>query len=172
VTLVVDSSVVVAALIDHGPVGEWAETLMVSGPLAAPHLMPAEVANVLRRSGMAGEVSADIASLAHEDLRLLRLELFPYPMCAARVWELRWNITAYDAWYVALAETLGAPLATLDARLGRAAGIRCEIVLPPAQPTDTPTFAEIAERIARRSAVEPTTPVGELIRAERDARST
>ena len=131
-TVVVDSSVVVAALVDHGPVGEWAEALLVSGPLAAPHLMPAEVANALRRSTMVGDVSADIASLAHDDLRLLRLELFPYSLCASQVWELRSNITAYDAWYVALAETLGAPLATLDARLSRAPGVRCEIALPPA----------------------------------------
>jgi len=132
VTLVVDSSVVIAALIDHGPVGEWAEAMLLSGPLAAPHLMPAEVANILRRSATAGDVSPDVASLAHDDLRSLRLEFFPYSLCASRVWELRSNVTAYDAWYVALAETLDAPLATLDIRLSRAAGVRCEIVLPPA----------------------------------------
>lgn len=131
-TVVVDSSVVVAALIDQGPVGVWAEALLVSGPLAAPHLMPVEVANVLRRSASAGDISADVASLAHEDLGSLRLELFPYGLCASRVWELRANITAYDAWYVALAEILGARLATLDARLSRAAGTRCEFALPPA----------------------------------------
>ena len=70
-TLVVDSSVVVAALIDNGSVGEWAESLLMSGPIAAPHLMPAEVANILRRSALAGDVSADVASLAHGDLGLL-----------------------------------------------------------------------------------------------------
>ncbi len=131
-TLVVDSSVVVAALIDRGPVGVWAEALLVSGPLAAPHLMPVEAANVLRRSALAGDISADVASLAHEDLVSLRLELFPYSSCASRVWELRPNITAYDAWYVALAETLGARLATLDASLSRADGTRCEFAVPPA----------------------------------------
>ncbi|MHB1615516.1 MAG: type II toxin-antitoxin system VapC family toxin [Actinomycetes bacterium] len=131
-TLVVDSSVVVAALIDRGPVGVWAEALLVSGPLAAPHLMPVEAANVLRRSALAGDISADVASLAHEDLVSLRLELFPYSPCASRVWELRPNITVYDAWYVALAETLGARLATLDASLSRADGTRCEFAVPPA----------------------------------------
>ncbi len=129
-TIVLDSSVVVAALIDRGPVGLWAEGLLTSGPLAAPHLMPAEVANVLRRSTLAGELSGDVASLAHDDLGSLRLELFPYGPCAPRVWELRPNITAYDAWYVALAEVLGARLATLDARLTRAAGTRCEFAVP------------------------------------------
>ena len=131
-TVVVDSSVVVAALINQGPVGQWAESLLVSGPLAAPHLMPVEAANVLRRSALAGDISADVASLAHEDLVTLRLELFPYSACASRVWELRSNITAYDACYVALAETLDARLATLDVRLSRATGTRCEFALPPA----------------------------------------
>ena len=131
-TVVVDSSVVVAALLGDGPVGQWAEALLVSGPLAAPHLMPVEAANVLRRCALAGEISADVASLAHADLVSLPVELFPYTVCAGRVWELRANITAYDAWYVALAETLNARLATLDLRLGRATGTRCELALPPA----------------------------------------
>ena len=130
-TVVVDSSVVVAALIDAGPVGVWAEALMVSGPLAAPHLMPVEVANILRRAALSGGISADVASLAHEDLVSLRVGLFPYSACASRVWELRSNITAYDACYVALAETLGARLATLDTRLSRVAGTRCEFAVPP-----------------------------------------
>lgn len=131
-TVLVDSSVVVAALIDRAALGAWAEELLISGPLAAPHLMPVEVANVLRRLALAGDISADVASLAHEDLVSLQVELFPYDPCASRVWELRSNITAYDAWYVALAESLGARMATLDARLSRAAGTRCEFALPPA----------------------------------------
>ena len=130
-TLVVDASVVVAALIDPGLVGTWAESLLVSGPLAAPHLMPVEAANILRRSALAGDISADVASLAHEDLLSLRLELFPYAPFASRVWELGANVTTYDAWYVAMAESLGARLATLDARLSRATGTRCEFALPP-----------------------------------------
>jgi predicted nucleic acid-binding protein len=132
VTLVVDASVVVAALIDPGRVGIWAESLLASGPLAAAHLMPVEAANILRCSALAGDISDDVASLAHADLVSLRLEHFPYLPFASRVWELRSNVTTYDAWYVALAESLGARLATLDARLSRATGIRCEFELPPA----------------------------------------
>lgn len=132
-TVVVDSSVVVAALLDQGPLGVWAEGRLISGPLAAPHLMPVEVANILRRSALAGDISADVASLAHEDLTSMRVELFPYSPCASRVWELRSNLTAYDAWYVALAETMGARLATLDVRLSRAAGTRCTFAVPPVQ---------------------------------------
>jgi len=131
VTLVVDASVVVAALIDPGPAGTWAESVLLPGPLAAPHLMPVEAANILRRSALAGDISTDVASLAHQDLVSLRVEYFPYTPFASRAWELRSNVTTYDAWYVALAESLGARLATLDARLSRASGIRCEFTVPP-----------------------------------------
>jgi predicted nucleic acid-binding protein len=130
VTLVVDSSVVVAALVDGGPVGRWAEDVVLSGNLAAPHLMPVEVANILRRAIYSGELSQDLASLAHSDLLDLRVTLFPYPSLAPRAWELRGNLTLHDGWYVALAEHLEAGLATLDARLSRAPGPRCEFVLP------------------------------------------
>jgi len=130
-TVVVDSSVVVAALLDQGPVGSWAEALLLSDPLAGPHLLPAEVANILRRFVAAGSTSADVGALAHEDLLSLPIELFPYRPCAGRIWELRATVTAYDAWYVTLAEHLGAPLATLDARLSRASGPHCEFTLPP-----------------------------------------
>lgn len=125
-TVVVDASVVVAALVDAGPAGSWAESVLASGPLAAPHLMPVEVANVLRRAALSRELTNDAASLAHHDLTTLRVELFPYDGFARRGWELRSTITCYDAWYVALAETLGATLATLDVRLRRATGPRCE----------------------------------------------
>ncbi|MCA1702703.1 MAG: type II toxin-antitoxin system VapC family toxin [Actinobacteria bacterium] len=75
-TLVVDASVVVAALIDGGQDGTWAEALLDSGALAAPHLLPVEVANVLRRAALAGEISGDAASLAHSDLRDLTVDFF------------------------------------------------------------------------------------------------
>lgn len=130
-TLVIDSGLVAAALVDSGPAGTWADQLLATDDLAAPHLMPVEVANVLRRATMSGEISADTASIAHADLLSLRVELFSYEPFATRVWELRDNVTAYDGWYVALAESLGARLATLDLRLSRAAGLRCEFATPP-----------------------------------------
>lgn len=129
-TLVVDASAVVAALIDSGPDGLWAEALLESNQLAAPHLMLVEVANILRRAAAAEELSADTAAVAHADLLDLRVSLFPYAPLAPRVWELRDNLTAYDAWYVALAEALGAPLATLDGKLARAPGPRCAFQTP------------------------------------------
>lgn len=129
-TLVVDASVVVAALVDGGPAGRWAEELLVEEPLTAPHLLPVEVANVLRRSALAGEISVDVAALAHADLNDLRVELLPYAIVSDRVWQLRDTVTADDAWYVAVAELLEAPLATLDHRLASAPGPRCQFVLP------------------------------------------
>ena len=129
--LVVDAAAVVAALVDDGRDGRWAERLLASQPLAAPHLMPVEVANILRRSVMSGDLSSDAAALAHADLLALRVDLFPYAPFASRVWELRDNVTAHDAWYVALAEELGTSLATLDVRLSRAKGPTCRFETPP-----------------------------------------
>jgi predicted nucleic acid-binding protein len=129
-TLVVDSSAVVAALVDGGSDGEWARAELDRTGLAAPHLMPVEVANILRRTVHAGLVTADAGALAHGDLVQLRVELFPYEPFADRVWQLRDNLTAHDAWYVALAEVLSADLVTLDARIARAAGLRCSVRLP------------------------------------------
>jgi predicted nucleic acid-binding protein len=128
VTLVVDASVVVAALVDTDAHGRWAEEVLVSDVLAAPHLLPVETANVLRRAVAAGEVSDDIATLAHGDLVDLRIDLFEYEPFASRVWELRGNLSAYDAWYVAVAEALDAPLATLDGGLVGAPGVRCRFM--------------------------------------------
>lgn len=131
-TLVVDASMVVAAAVDAGPGGVWARAMLTSDDLAAPHLMPVEATNVLRRAVLTGDLSADVASLAHIDLQRLPVVLFPYQPFADRVWELRGAVTAYDAWYVALAEALDADLATLDGRLARAAGPRCPFLTPSA----------------------------------------
>lgn len=130
-TLVVDASVVVAALVDGGEVGRWAEDILVSDHLTAPHLLPVEVANILRRAVIAGDVSQDLASLAHAELLALNVDLFPYSPVASRAWRLRGAVTLYDGWYVALAELLDSDLATLDRRLARAPGPECRFVLPP-----------------------------------------
>ncbi len=130
-TLAVDASTVAAALVDSGPHGRWADVVLASDALVAPHLLPVEVTNVLRRAVAAGELSADTASLAHADLLGLAVDLFAYEPFADRVWELRDSVTPYDAWYVAIAESVDAPLATLDRRLTRASGTRCRFVVPP-----------------------------------------
>ena len=88
-TVVVDASVVVAGLASADATGKWAESVLAGEPLAAPHLMPVEAASILHRAELAGEISADAASLAHADLRRLRVEYFPYDPFAERIWELR-----------------------------------------------------------------------------------
>ena len=75
------------------------------------------------------------AAIAHRDLLRLDMETFPFAPFAERVWALRSSLTSYDAWYVALAEALGCPLATLDRRLSRAGGSACEFVVPPRSPS-------------------------------------
>jgi predicted nucleic acid-binding protein len=70
------------------------------------------------------------ANAAHDDLMQLNVELFSFDPFAERVWELRHSVTSYDAWYVALAEALRLPLATLDLKLARAPGIACELMTP------------------------------------------
>lgn len=131
-TLVVDSSLVFAGLAERGTLGSWAGGVLASDDLAAPHIMPVETAHVLRRAVLTSRLAGDAASTAHRDLLDLDVALVAYATIAHRVWELRSNVTAYDACYVALAEMLGAPLATLDRRLARASGTLCEFLTPPA----------------------------------------
>ena len=88
-TVVIDASIVVAGLASADATGQWAESVLAGEPLAAPHHMPAEAASILHRAELAGEISADAASLAHADLRRLRVEYFPYDPFAERIWELR-----------------------------------------------------------------------------------
>ena len=125
-----DASALVAALVDSGPDGRWALSLIAREGVVGPELLPAEVSNVLRRLELSGKLSTAEATLACNDLRRLNLELFPFAPFAQRVWDLRDNVTSYDAWYVALAEGLDCPLATLDRKLMGARGIRCEFVGP------------------------------------------
>ena len=129
-TLVVDASVLVAALIDVSPVGTWAENQVDAGALYAPELALVETTNVLRRLERSGDLSTLEATAAQRDLMRLRLQLVPYSPVASRVWDLRKNITSYDAIYVAVAEVLGLPLATLDKSLARAPGPVCEFLTP------------------------------------------
>lgn len=130
-TVVIDASVVVAFLVEGEAHGQWSEDVVTSGGLVAPHHLPFEVANVLRRAAAAGSIGPETAALAHADLLDLPIALVPYLGVADRVWELRSTLTSYDAAYVALAERLDAPLATLDGRLARAPGPTCRYLQPP-----------------------------------------
>lgn len=128
---VVDASVLVAALVDSAQHGPWAELAISQGQLAAPEMAIAETTNILRRLEHSGQVSRLEATASFGDLLRLDIELYPFNPLAERVWELRANVTSYDAWCVALAEALGNPLFTLDRKLSSASGLRCEVVVPP-----------------------------------------
>jgi predicted nucleic acid-binding protein len=97
--------------------------------LHAPHLIDVEVAQVLRRYAASGEVDAGRCREALEDMGDLPLARYRHDMLLPRIWELRGNLTAYDAAYVALAEALEAPLLTCDRKLSRASGLRARIEL-------------------------------------------
>jgi predicted nucleic acid-binding protein len=130
VSIVIDASVLVAALIHTGTHGEWAEDILISGSLHAPELARAEATNILRRLERANQISSAQANAAQDDLMQLSLETFGFDPFADRIWELRHTVTSYDAWYVALAEALQLPLATLDSKLSKAAGPKCTFVTP------------------------------------------
>jgi predicted nucleic acid-binding protein len=125
--LVVDASVVVAALVDDGSAGTWAAETMLERFLVAPAHLGVEVAGALRRLAATGAIGADVATLAHSDLLDLRVHTYPYAPFGERVWAVRSLASTYDAAYIALAEALGAPLATLDGRLARTTGVACAI---------------------------------------------
>lgn len=121
----------VAALVDTGPDGAWSEEILETGSLHAPELARAEATNVLRRLERAQHITTAEANAAHDDLMQLNLELFAFDPFAERIWKLRHAVTSYDAWYVAVAESLKLPLATLDVKLSKAKGPACDFLTPP-----------------------------------------
>lgn len=120
--LVVDTSAVLAALAAPDAAPALVERLAADGDLHAPHLIDTEILHALRRLTLAGAVSADRAADVRQDFAELALLRYPHEPLNDRVWELRDNLTAYDATFVALAEALGLPLVTCDARLASAPG--------------------------------------------------
>ena len=128
--VVADASALVALLLDAGPDGRWATDVLAGATIGAPALVRFEAANVIRRHELADIVSADQAAQAHADLLDLEIEEWPYELLAARAWQLRRTLSSHDASYVAAAELLGAPLATLDRRIAAAPDLRCAVMTP------------------------------------------
>jgi predicted nucleic acid-binding protein len=127
--IVADASVVASALGDDASDGERARTRLAGERLFAPELVDLEVASVWRRAVRAGRLAERRAEQALADLAALPLARAPHQPLMSRIWELRENITPYDAAYVALAEVLEAPLLTADQRLAQAPGLPCELEL-------------------------------------------
>jgi predicted nucleic acid-binding protein len=126
---VVDASVLVEYLTAGEHVEAAREAVGRERWVWAPALIDAEVGNSLRRYVRNGEISARKAGDALDDLLGMRLQKVPHRHLVDRAWQLRDNVSFYDGLYVAVAEALGAPLVTLDARLARAPGLRTEVEL-------------------------------------------
>jgi predicted nucleic acid-binding protein len=125
--IVVDASVLAPALTVDDSEGDRLRELLSCDELVAPEVIDLEVVSMLRRFARAGRLDARRSVQALADLGAFPLRRVPHLPLLGRVWELRDNLSAYDACYVALAEALGAALLTLDGRLTRAPGIRCEV---------------------------------------------
>lgn len=130
-TVVADASAIVALLSEATDDAEWAVETVLAAAAVAPRLLPFEVGHALRAIQRAGKLDTTSATLAHLELQSYQIQLWPHAPLAKRAWELRDNLSYYDACYVALAELLDAPLVTLDRRLARAPGPRCVVLTPP-----------------------------------------
>jgi predicted nucleic acid-binding protein len=128
--IVVDASAVLEVLL-RTPASKQVEALLFDSArtLHAPHLLDVEIAQVVRRYVASGEINGERGRAALADLLDLPLSRYPHDFLVPRIWELRNNLTAYDAAYVALAEALDAPLLTRDARLVNSPGHRAQVVL-------------------------------------------
>jgi len=129
--IVIDSSVLIAALVEETDDAAWSRTIATDPDIHGPELVLAEAMNGLRRSELNHGVSTVQAEFARDLLLRMGFSLYPFTPFSERIWDLRHNLTCYDAWYVALAETLGCPLATLDRRISRGGGVRCQVLTPP-----------------------------------------
>lgn len=129
--IVIDASCLFEVLVD-GPGADTIRTRLAEEPeQAAPQVIDIEVFSLIRREHLSGELDATLAGLAIEDLRSWPGLRFDHRALLPRAWELRDTIRGWDAAYVALAEVLDATLLTLDRRLARATGPRCQISILP-----------------------------------------
>ena len=128
--IVVDASVLAGAIGDDGHDGRRARReLRAAGELAAPDLVDVETTAVLRKRWLSGGLSDERFAAAIQDLEDLVLERYPTSQLVRRAYELRANVSPYDAAYVALAEALDCELVTADLKLSKATGPRCPIRL-------------------------------------------
>lgn len=123
--IVVDASAALTALLNDGP----ARRMLSSERLHVPQLIDSEIAHALRRIVGAGRMDPDTGWNALDVWRRLGMRRYPVSMLMERIWELRDNLSAYDASYVALAENLDCALITGDGPLSRAPGVACPVTL-------------------------------------------
>lgn len=128
--IVVDASAMLEVLLQTPAAARVSRRIFAPGEtLHAPHLLDVEIAQALRRYARSGVISSDRGAEALTDLADLPLNRYPHFVLLPRIWQLRHNVTAYDAAYLALAEALDAPLLTRDRALASAAGgVRVEVL--------------------------------------------
>jgi predicted nucleic acid-binding protein len=128
--MVLDASVVLEVLLRTPESEAIADRILSAGePLHAPHLLDLEVAQVLRRYVMRGELTDTRGRDALDVMAVFPIVRYSHEPLLGRIWQLRKSLTAYDAAYLALAEALGVTLLTRDQRLARARGIRARVEL-------------------------------------------
>lgn len=127
--IVVDASVLANVVGDDGADGDRARGVLVGEELSVPDLADVEVVSVLRRRWMAKSMTARRFARAVDDLGALPADRYPVLPFMSRAYELRANVSAYDATYVALAEQLDCVLVTADRRLAAAPGPRCPVTV-------------------------------------------
>lgn len=132
--LVVDANILAVALLDDGADGDALRARLRGEDLAAPSIIDLEVLSVWRGLARSGQLDARRAALAVDDLRVPPLQRVDPTVLIERCWELRDELTVYDASYVALAEAMQAALITGDRRIARAPGPLCSIELVTTQP--------------------------------------
>jgi predicted nucleic acid-binding protein len=132
--LVIDASVLAVALIDDGPDGDRVRDRLRGEALAAPSLVDLEVLSVWRGLARGGLLEARRADLALADLQAIPIQRVDHTALLGRCWELRHNLTIYDAANVALAEALQVTMLTGDQRLASAPGPTCPIEVSKAKP--------------------------------------
>ncbi|WP_447950166.1 type II toxin-antitoxin system VapC family toxin [Microbacterium aurum] len=127
--VVVDASAVVLLVASSHDAGDRLAARLANAVLHAPHILPVEVDSALRRlvaERVLTEAEAEAAA-ARQQAGRMPIDLWAWESLRERAWEMRSNLSTYDAGYVALAEHIGATLVTADARLARAPGVRCAI---------------------------------------------
>lgn len=122
-----DAAVMVLGLTDAESLAPGVKELL-RGRVQVPANFPAEVTSGLRRLAIRGVITPGTVADARRRLHIALLRLHPFDLYAERIWELRQNLTVYDAWYVAIAERLGQPLVTVDSGILKAPGLRCELI--------------------------------------------
>lgn len=125
--IVVDASILAPALADDGDDGHRCRSRLAGEQLLAPEIIDLEVCSVLRKLSLRGDLTTRRAASAVSDLSAIPLRRAGHQPLLTRIWQLRVNLTPYDAAYVALAEALSVTLVTGDARLAAAPGARCRI---------------------------------------------